>query len=175
MKIQATICARNELIYLQHLLPYLAGEAIDVVLIDNESSDGTLEAVASGIFQNVVHVEHLPYKGFFDLSQQLQVKEKLSSICDADWVIHQDADEFLTSPSGWGGLRENIEQADAMGFNVVNFNELVMLPDNPEIDDFSTNNRLFYFFEPRPLRLMRSLEKECRPIKQSLRWSYSGG
>ncbi|MFN3879152.1 MAG: glycosyltransferase family 2 protein [Brevundimonas sp.] len=159
MKILAIICARNELAYLRHVLPYLAGEGVEVALIDNGSSDGTLEAVAAGAFPNVVRLERFPYTGLFDLAGQLEIKAALARETDADWLIHQDADEILTSPEGWGGLRQEINQADAAGFNVVNFNELVMLPDDPDIDDIFINNTLFYFFEPRPLRLMRAWKR----------------
>lgn len=159
MKILAIICSRNELSYLRHVLPYLAGEGVEVALIDNGSTDGTREAVTSGVFPNVVRFEQFPYKGFFDLAGQLEIKAALARETDADWIIHQDADEILTSPDGWGGLRQEINQADAGGFNVVNFNELVMLPNDPDIDDILNNNILFYFFEPRPLRLMRAWKR----------------
>jgi hypothetical protein len=76
-------------------------------------------------------------------------------------VIHQDADEFLTALHGWGGLRDQIQLADAAGFNVLNFNELVMLPDDLENDDILSNNTLFYFFEPRPVRLMRAWKRSA--------------
>ena len=46
MNITAMLCARNELPYLRHVLPYLAQENIEVVLVDNESSDGTLDEFA---------------------------------------------------------------------------------------------------------------------------------
>lgn len=161
MNILAIVCARNELTYLRHVLPYLAGQRIDVVLIDNASTDGTVEAVADGQFPNVVHVEHFAYEGHFDLGRQLQIKAAIAGQSDADWIIHQDADEILTAPNGWGGLRKHIELADAGGFNVVNFNELVMLPDDPGVDDMLVNNTLFYFFEPRPLRLMRAWKRSA--------------
>jgi glycosyltransferase involved in cell wall biosynthesis len=159
MKITAIICARNELPYLRCVLPYLAGEYIDVALIDNGSTDGTSEAVISGIFPNVVRFESLPYTGNFDLSRQLEIKSTLAKSLSCDWLIHQDADEILHAPSGWGGLRQHIENADSGGFNVLNFNELVMLPADPARDDILHNNFNYYFFEPRPLRLMRAWKR----------------
>ena len=55
-----------------------------------------------------------------------------------------------------GGLRSSIVEADVNGFNVVNFNELVMLPKDLILDDSYTNSSHYYYFEPRPLRLMRA-------------------
>lgn len=170
VEILAIICARNELPYLRHVLPYLADEKIEVALIDNGSIDGTSEVVASGEFNNVVRYERLPYNGVFDLAAQLQFKSRLTLESTADWLIHQDADEFLTSRGGWGGLRDQIEKCDMAGFNVINFNELVMMPEDPTIDAILSNNKLFYFFEPRPRRLMRAWKRSAR-----LNHGVSGG
>lgn len=161
MNITAMLCARNELPYLRHVLPYLAQENIEVVLIDNESSDGTLDAVRSGDFPNVMRVESFPYPGTFDLSEQLKIKWRVAETLRSDWLIHQDADEILHAPAGWGGLRQHIERADAQGFNVLNFNELVMLPADPNRDDILNNNLNYYFFEPKPMRLMRAWKREA--------------
>ena len=155
MRITAMLCARDELPYLRHVLPYLAAEDIEVVLIDNGSTDGTLEAVRNGDFPNVVHLESFSYCGDFDLSRQLEIKWTLAESVASDWLIHQDADEILHAPTSWGGLRHHIEQADSLGFNVLNFNELVMLPAHPTRDDILENSRKYYFFEPKPMRLMR--------------------
>jgi glycosyltransferase involved in cell wall biosynthesis len=159
MKITAILCVRDELPYLRDVLPYLAGEDIEVALIDNGSTDGTLEAVRSGDFPNVVRTESFPYSGSFDLSRQLEIKWALAKSLASDWVIHQDADEILHGPTSWGGLRHHIEQADSRGFNVLNFSELVMLPADPSRDDMLHNNSNYYFFEPKPMRLMRAWKR----------------
>ena len=159
MNITAILCVRNELPYLRHVLPYLASEDIEVVLIDNGSTDGTLDAVHGGAFPNVVRLDGFPYDGTFDLSRQLELKWALAQSLTADWVIHQDADEILHGPDGWGGLRHHIKQADDQGFNVLNFNELVMLPDDPSRDDILRNSTNYYFFEPKPMRLMRAWKR----------------
>jgi glycosyltransferase involved in cell wall biosynthesis len=161
MKITALLCARNELPYLRHVLPYLASEDIEVVLIDNGSTDGTLDACNKGDFPNVVHVETFPYSGTFDLSRQLEFKWRLVKSLTSDWLIHQDADEILQGPTAWGGLRHHIEQANSGGFNVLNFSELVMLPADPSRDEILHNNRNYYFFEPKPMRLMRAWKRSA--------------
>ena len=161
MKITAILCARNEFAYLQHVLPYLASEDIEVVLIDNDSTDGTLGAVSDGMFPNVVRLVSFPYNGYFDLSRQMEIKSLLAKSLISDWLIHQDADEILHAPTGWGGLRHHIEQADSFGFNVLNFNELVMLPADPAGVDILRNNSNYYFFEPRPMRLMRAWKRSA--------------
>jgi glycosyltransferase involved in cell wall biosynthesis len=162
MKIVAIICVRNELTYLREVIPYLNNENIEVILIDNDSTDGTLNVASGADYGNIQHVERLPFNGRFDLSAQLNAKAAVIENIDADWIVHQDADEILQSPTDWGGLRHHVELADSMGFNVLNFNEIVMLPANPDIDDFIHNNTNYYFFEPRPLRLMRAWKKSAK-------------
>jgi glycosyl transferase family 2 len=164
MKIVAIICVRNELVYLREVIPYLKNENIDVILIDNESIDDTLDVMSGAEYANILHVEKLPFNGRFDLAAQLNAKRAEIEGVDADWIIHQDADEILQSPTEWGGLRRHIELADSRGFNVLNFNEMVMLPANPKVDDFVRNNSNYYFFEPRPLRLMRAWKKAANLV-----------
>jgi len=160
LSITAVIAVRNEAIYLQHLIPYLAKEGIEVILLDNHSSDGTADLFTPARYSNIISIRPLKYSGVFDLSKILYHKAQLTEHLKSDWIIHQDADEILQSPSHWGGLRQEIERAHHLGYNVLNFHELVMLPANPDLDDFITNNRQYYFFEPRPQRLLRVWRRE---------------
>lgn len=159
--ITSVICARNESSYLTNLIPYLSNEGIEVVLIDNGSDDGTKDIFNSRNFSNLIERVDLPFNGVFDLSAQLAAKENIYQKLNSDWVFHQDADEILQSPIAWGGLRLSIEEAEENDFNVLNFNELVMLPFNSQIDDYMSNNRNCYFFERTPLRLMRAWRRDA--------------
>lgn len=152
LKITAVIAARNELVYLKVLIPYLLSENIDIVLIDNDSDDGTTDYVLRE-FHNIP-IEHLPYKGEFDLTEQLNYKKLIANSISTDWIIHHDADEIMHDSSGWKGLRASIEKANELGCNALNFQELVMLPFNPEIDNVLSNNKNYYYFSPKPLRKM---------------------
>lgn len=156
MRIVAVLCVRNELQYLKYLFPYLEKEGVDVVLIDNDSTDGTVDFCRSSDISNVIEIVRLPFEGEFDLTAQLNLKREVFSQVEADWLIHQDADEFLQSGNRWGGLRASIEKAENEGFNALNFEELVMLPVDALSDDFLNNNRSYYYFSPKPQRLMRA-------------------
>lgn len=164
MRIVALIAARNERTYLEIVVPYLARQGVEVVLIDNGSTDGGLDVMTPARHPNLIEVHHLPYDGHFDLGRQLRFKQTLAGEIATDWLIHQDADEILQSRHGWGGLRAAIEHADAAGCNVVNFEELVMLPLDPGVDDIFANNRLAYLFKKNPApRLMRAWKAD-RPV-----------
>jgi glycosyltransferase involved in cell wall biosynthesis len=155
VSITAVIQARNENHYLKYLVPYLASENIEIVLIDNGSIDGTQDIYNKNNYPNIVERIDLTFNGTFDLSEQLQTKSTIFQHLNSDWLIHQDADEILQSSDTWGNLRCSIESANQQGFIVLNFDELVMLPADPSIDDHMNNNLNYYFFEPAPRRLMR--------------------
>jgi glycosyltransferase involved in cell wall biosynthesis len=154
LRITAIIAARNELVYLKNLIPYLNAEHIDVVLIDNDSTDETLAHVRAKFPET--KIESLPFKGVFDLTEQLMVKRDIAETLGSGWVIHHDADEIMHGANGWGGLRAAIEKADHQGFNALNFQELVMLPQNPDVDDIFNNNKNYYYFRPHPIRKQAS-------------------
>jgi glycosyltransferase involved in cell wall biosynthesis len=159
MKNKITICAviavRNETHYLQFLLPYLANQNIDVVIIDNESTDGSDKLYSTFKNSPIVKVAELKYGGVFSLSDQLAAKSKIYSELRYDWLIHHDADEIFQHAAIDLTLRNAIEEADEMGYNTLNFEEFVFLPE-PGADYFNRNYldecHRYYFFEPRTNR-----------------------
>ena len=163
MKIKPTICAviavRNESQYLRFLLPSLAEQEIDVMIIDNDSTDdsGTIFAEFSG--KPVIHVENLPHNGFSALGDRLKAKQALFQICHHNWIVHHDADEIMEHVKPGLNLRDAIEEADAGGYNALNFEEFVFLPE-PGEDYFNRNYykgiKRYYFFKPRANRLNRA-------------------
>lgn len=173
LSITAIICARNEWPYLRHLIPYLLEQSIQVHIIDNDSNDGTADYIKN--FDGYVQMSHLPFKGYFCLTSQLEAKAAISSALEG-WVIHQDADEILASEHlGWGGLRQVIEEAHAQGYDALNFRELVMLPEDPHSDNYLTNSRLCYFFAPYESRLHRAFKAGHADNKKSGGHRLEGG
>jgi len=159
LSICALIAVRNEFQYLRILLPLLAGQKIDVVIIDNESTDKSRELYSALMGKPILAVESLPYRGFFSLSEQLSTKHTLCKTINHDWVIHQDADEILEHCKPGLTLRDAIQEADRHGYNALNFEEFVFLPE-PGSDYCSRNyySELlrYYFFEPHENRLNRA-------------------
>jgi hypothetical protein len=142
VSICAVIAVRNEENYLRVLLPILASQKIDVAIIDNESTDGSLELFNSYANAPIILLETLPYKGYFSLTEQLTAKAKVCSKINHDWVVHLDADEILDHREPGLTLRDAIEEADAAGYNALNFEEFVFLPEAGS--DYSNKN---YYLE----------------------------
>lgn len=159
----AVITARNEAACLRGLLPLLAAQAIDVALIDHGSTDGSAALYRQHQGSLIVALEHLPYTGVFSLKAQLAAKTKLMARLSHPWLVHLDADEWLEHRDGVGSLRACIEEAQAQGYNALNFEEFVFLPPpasttpaaNPQ-----AHHHTYYYFAPHPNRLHRAFRRE---------------
>ncbi len=168
-KEKLTICAivavRNENQYLKVLLPHLAQQDIDVVIIDNESTDDSQQLYSKFSGKPVIHVESLPYRGFFSLSAQLSIKKQLYDSLKHDWIVHHDADEILEHCKPEMTLRDAIREADTGGFNAINFEEFVFIPE-PGTDyncrNYYTDLLRYYFFEPKKNRLNRAWKRTAQ-------------
>lgn len=161
----ALICVRNEALHLQSCVRDFIRQGVDVILIDNDSTDGSTAAIALEFLgRGLLSIERLPWRGAFSLSEQLSLKMKLILTVPHDWVIHADADEWLQAPGEYGNLLEGIRAADEAGFNCINFLEFVFMPragEDFEVDDYRARMRHYYFFAPGHPRLMRAWKRSA--------------
>ena len=159
MKITAIFCVRNEDMYLDVTLARLAASDISLAIIDNDSTDRT-PLICDKYRKHIVYQSRLEFRGVFSLTEQLEAKAEVVRQAASDWFIHHDADEVLQSPQPEESLREGIERVATEGCNVINFDEFVFVPttnaDHFEYQDFYEQMLHYYFFEPRPQRLMRA-------------------
>jgi glycosyltransferase involved in cell wall biosynthesis len=164
MRCCAIVAVRNEQHHLARLLADFTGQGIDVVVIDNGSSDGSASVAQGFLGRGVLAIERLPWTGRFDLTAQLEKKREIIAGLDHDWVIHADADEWLHSPVAGESLIAGIARLSSQGFNVINFEEFVFLPaaGAPEPADPCARNLLtYYYFAPAPRRLMRAWRRDA--------------
>jgi glycosyltransferase involved in cell wall biosynthesis len=152
LRIVALLAVRNEALYLERCLEHLFAQGIETCVIDNESTDATLDIARKYLNRGVFRIESLPYNGTFEWANVLKNKERLAREIDADWFIHHDADEIREAPSPFKTLREGIMKADQEGYNAINFDEFAFLPttndESFEGTDYVEAMRHYYFFEP---------------------------
>lgn len=169
MRVVALLAVRNEALCLERCLAHLHAQGVETCVIDNESTDATQAIARSFLGRGVFRIDHLPYKGFFDLVEQLQCKERLAREIDADWFLHVDADEIREAPTRWRTLAEAIGAVDAQGCNAINFDEFVFLPtsdsDAFEGTDYVERMRYYYFFEPDALRRINAWKRQAQPVE----------
>ena len=168
MKIVALLTIRNEELYLDRCLTHLYQEGIEACVIDNGSTDRSLEIAESFRGKNVIRIEHFPFHGSFELKLILQNEERLAGEIKADWFIHHDADEIRQAPAPFRTLAEGISEADKLGYNAINFDEFVFLPAADDESfvgkDYVAEMSRYYFFEPCQNRRVNAWKKGSVPI-----------
>ncbi len=165
VSICAVITVRNEFQYLRILLPVLAQQGIEVIIIDNGSTDNSTELYAQFMNYPIIKIKSLPYKGYFSVTDHLAAKDKVIRRLSHDWIIHHDADEIFEHYKPGLSVRDAIQEADDMGFTVLNFEEFVFLPE-PGSDytnkDYYQDILRYYYFEPLKNRLNRAWKRSAK-------------
>lgn len=134
-RVLAIISAFNEGDVISPVLDHLIANGIDVYLIDNHSTDDTVEQARRSLGKGLLRIETFPAEegnaDHFDWAAILRRKEELAKELAADWFIHHDADEIREAP--WPGvrLRDAIRWVDTLGYNCIDFRVL----NFPPVDD----------------------------------------
>lgn len=152
-RVVALLATYNEERFIDGCLRNLVGHGIEVYLIDNASTDRTVEIARSWQGRGLIGIETLARDGSFALRPQLERKEQLALEIDADWFLHVDADEVHLSPRDAPSLSHALGAVAAAGWNAVNFQEFTFVPprESPDHDhdDYETTLRWYYPFLPR--------------------------
>lgn len=163
MRVVALLAIRNEELYLEQCLQHLIAQGVDVCVIDNDSTDSSLQIANRHLGRGVFRIERLPYEGFFDETAKMRLKAALAQEIDGDWFIHHDADEIRQAPTPFRSLIDGITEVDRQGYNAINFDEFVFLPtdgnETCEGRDFVTCMKYYYFFEPVKLNRINAWKK----------------
>jgi hypothetical protein len=123
----AIVRTYNERDIIEETIDHLTAEGTDVHVIDNWSTDGTGEVVASRAAADPrVTVERFPEgpSGSYSLPAAMDHTRRVAGRARHDWIIHCDADEKRRSP--WPGvtLRDAIAWVDALGYSAIDFTVL---------------------------------------------------
>lgn len=175
MRVVALLAVRNEGYYLERCLRHLYEQGIQTCLIDNGSTDHTLEIANDYSHRGVFRIDHIPFTGIFEWHKILHYKSCLAQEIEADWFIHHDADEIREAPKPFASLLEGIMDADAQGFNAINSDEFVFIPtsekDAFEGTDYVKKMQYYYFFQPHKLYRVNTWKK----IRGKVDLATSGG
>jgi len=129
-RVTAIISAFNEGDIISPVIEHLIANGVDVYLIDNHSTDDTVEQARRWLGKGVLEIEQFPPESekqddpsdeVYDWTGILRRKEQLAQSLDSDWFIHHDADEFREVP--WPGmtLHDAIRWVDTLGYNCIGF------------------------------------------------------
>jgi glycosyltransferase involved in cell wall biosynthesis len=152
VRVIAILATFNEARFIAGCIEHLRSEGVDVYVIDNESTDETLSIAERYLAHGVIGIETMPRTGASDLHTRLRRKEELAQTLDADWFMHIDADEFHVAARPRRSLVQAFTEAEAAGFNAVNFIEYTFVPtvEEPDHDHprFVETMRFYYPFVP---------------------------
>ncbi len=124
LRVLAIVNVYNEADIIEETIAHLLRQGVDVLAVDNWSSDQSYELVATMAAGNPrVRVERFPDRPSdrYEWKRLLENVEARAAAGGYDWIIHNDADELRYSP--WPGrtLVEAIAFVDAVGYNAVDF------------------------------------------------------
>ena len=77
MRAAAVICARNEEVHIERVIEDTVAEGLDVVLIDNDSTDATVALARQFLGRGLLRIERLPWKGFLSWEGVLEAKRRV--------------------------------------------------------------------------------------------------
>lgn len=145
----AIMSAYNEADVIHESIQKLIQQEVDVYLLDNGSTDDTVEIANQFLGKGLIKVERCVFtengKEVYDWTALLKRKEELARQLDYDWFMHVDADEIRYSPWAHRNLREGIELVDQMGFNLINFRLFNFRLTHEKSADQSIENALTHY------------------------------
>jgi len=169
MEIVALLAARNEARFIAPCLENLRRQGVNAYLIDNESTDNTLEIALTFLGVNLVGFETLPFDGEYNWPRILRRKQELAGELGASWYLQQGIDEFRLPPAGMGTLAEALDHVQSEGYNAVNFQEFTFIPtiEQPNHDHpgFAQTMRWYYPFLPRPQNQVNAWRQPDGPVE----------
>lgn len=169
MRVVAILATYNEERFIAACLENLFRHGIQVYLIDNDSTDQTVDIARLYLDRGLLGIENFPRDGVYRWTSILRRKEQLAATLEADWFMHVDADEVFTSTRPGVTLAEILAGVEEQGYNAVNFVHLTFIPtvEAPEHDhpQFQETMRWYYPFMPTFPHLIRAWKRQPAPVE----------
>ncbi|MFY9621815.1 MAG: glycosyltransferase [Pyrinomonadaceae bacterium] len=177
-RVVAVISAYNEEDIIVPCLQHLIKQGLEVYLIDNWSTDSTVELASEFLGKGLLAIEKFPQDrppSHYLWKDILTRIEQVTTEIRADWFLFQDVDEISASP--WPGLslREAILKVDREGFNCIDH---TMATFHPVDNDFTAGSDFEAYFKHFELsdRLGQFLRiKGWKSLGQRVSLATSGG
>lgn len=172
MRVLAIIATYNEERFIGGCLEHLFSHGVEAYLCDNQSTDGTVAIAERYLGAGLRGIERIPRDGTYRWRQILRRKEALAAELEADWFLHLDPDEVpLPPPSGQTSgqtLAQGLAEADAGGYNAVEFSEFTFVPtrEAPHHDhpNYGHTMRWYYPFAPTAHHRVIAWKRQARPV-----------
>lgn len=149
LKILAIVTVYNEEDIIEHTIRHLINEGLSVHLIDNWSTDSSLEKIikAHEKYPDLVTYEQYPEEPSeeYNLDYMLAHVEEIAKNSGADWAMHNDADELRVSP--WNGVKlvDAFGYVDSLGYNCLDFTVFNFVPTEDGYNGDQTPQSFFKY------------------------------
>jgi glycosyltransferase involved in cell wall biosynthesis len=120
MRIVVMLSVHNEADILGEVIENLLAQELEIVALDNGSDDGAYEICAGHRDRGDLELERWTPDGI-DLDRLTRRLYGLALRRPADWMLWSDGDELLQAADPRRTLRQVIEEADAAGANLIQF------------------------------------------------------
>ena len=168
MRVLALLAVHNEERFVGACIRHLARNGVETYVIDNASTDRTLEIAANYEGHGLAGLETMPRNGVYQWRSLLARKAALAESLEANWFLHVDADEIRLAPRSSVTLAEALAEVDADGYNAVNFQEFTFVPtrEAPEHDHarFQETMRHYYPFLPESPHRLNAWKCQDGPV-----------
>lgn len=145
MKIVGMLSTYNEEDFVEEVIEHLLDQGLELVILDNGSSDNTFEICKK--FQNQGVLKLVQFKS--STYQWAIILIKLYDMAlreSPDWVIRSDSDELLESGRNNLTLKDAIVEVDSQGFNLIQFDEFnFFMTDKDNENSNSVKKRMTYY------------------------------
>ena len=166
MRIVAILASYNEQRFIRACLEHYLQQGIEVYLLDNDSTDGTLDIAREYLGRNLIGIERIPRNGMYVWQDILKRKEEIADRLKADWLMHADPDEIRVAPDSRQTLAEAIADVDRQGYNAINFMEYTFIPvresSEHDNDRFQDTMKWYYPFAQRHPHRLNAWKKQPR-------------
>ncbi|MCX7909467.1 MAG: glycosyltransferase, partial [Ignavibacteria bacterium] len=179
-KILAILSAYNEEDIILTTIKDLIENGIDVYLIDDNSSDNTIEIARQFLGKGLINIERFNSnatdfeRNKYNWELILKRKIEIANELNYNWYIHGDADEFFESPWLNLNLKEAFYLVDSLGYNTICFKLYNFRPYNNNYNpDLDVRNVIDHFELPEIYDRIQI--KAWKKVAENVDLSQSGG
>lgn len=149
IRVCAIISTFNEGDVILEVTQKLIASGVDVFVIDNGSTDDTVNILSPLVGKGIVDIECVRFyedaREVFDWTSILKLKENIAKKIRYDWYLHVDADEIRYSPWPQYSLREGMDKVDFEGYNLINFKLFNFRLTGQESDEGDCENKMQFY------------------------------
>jgi len=144
MKIIGMLPVFNDEDIIHEVLEHLISQEIQIVILDNGSTDKTYEICKPFLGKGVLLLEQFETSSY-QWDTILRMLYDMALVHSPDWVIRSDSDELLESGIPNRNLKDAIEQIDSEGFNLIQFDRFDFFMTDDDQSTKSIKEKLKYY------------------------------